>query len=183
MTTTTKRRNRLAQMPLLPLILLLLTPAGAQELTRLQQVEVADCALHRDGGWVDSNLYEKGRVRFSYISEHDFDATDEKDPRNIYIAFWNRSRTAGELLVFRFHKNHRGKDFFVLDNQGDIVKVHGQLDVRDALWGMWTHRKLQGLLPRLQRRPLAVLKANQTKPGPSICKTPFDYGDVNNWPR
>lgn len=167
-------------MLLLALVLLPLTSAHAQELTWLQQVEVADCALHRDGGWVDSDLYHKGRVRFSYISERDLDATGEKDPRNIYIAFWNRSRTAGELLVFRFHKNFRGKDFFVLDNDGDIVRVHGQLDVRDALGGIWTHRKLQSLLPRLRRRALTVLTANRTKPGPSICKTPFDH-DVDNW--
>lgn len=176
-------RNRFAWTSILSaLIPLLGLPVAAQDLTQRQVFKVADCALHGGGGWVDENFYDKGKVRFSYISERSTDLPDqEKDPRDIYVAFWNHSRTAGEMLVFAFHKNSHGKDFFLLNNQGHIVNIHGALAVRDALWGIWTHQKLQSLLPKLRRRPLTILAANRTRAGSSVCKTPFDLDRVKEW--
>jgi hypothetical protein len=176
---TLRTRNSLA---FVFLSLLSALSAGAQDLTRSQQLAIADCALHGGGGWVETNLYADGKVRFTYWSEPDPEATEEKDPRSIYVAFWDVTQSAGELLVFHFLRNSHQKDFFILNNQGRIVDHKGHLDVEDALWGVYTHRKLQGLLPKLKHQAAIIIPVAQVRPGTSICKTPLDFGKEKDWP-
>jgi hypothetical protein len=169
-------RNR--RLRLLILLLAIWLPpilVGARELTENQELEVAACALHGGGGWVGKNFYDKGKVRFSSVSEPDLDTSDEKDPRNIYVAFWNAKRSAGNLLVFHFFKSHQGKDLFILNNEAHIVNNHGHLEIEDENGGIYTHRKLQGLLPRLRRRRVRIVIAAHAKAGSSICETPLDF--------
>lgn len=148
-----------------------------------QALEVSYCALYGSGGWVDTDLYPKGLARFTYVSEPEVDYSEVKHRhlREVYVAFWNSTRNAGELLVFDFFKNSHGRDFFILNNQGHIVLKNGHLDVLDALWGIYTHNKLVSKLPKLKRKPVIIVNAARLTAGSSICKTPLDKDD-ENWP-
>jgi hypothetical protein len=160
---------------LVGILSLALTSATAQELTDRQKAEMAYCALHGGGGWVAPKLYADGKVRFSYLLQPSQVEGSPTPPRDLYVAFWGGTRRDGELLVFNLSKTLQRKDYLTLNNQGWIWDNRGELDVRDALWGMYTYRKLKGLLPRLQKRPLTTLVVKHLQPGAGLCETPKDF--------
>ena len=161
---------------LLSIVSLSLFSAGAQELNENKRVEMLNCALHGGGGWVESSLYADGKVKFSYVLQ----PSEVKGSRDLYVAFWDRSRTEGRLLVFNLSRNSQHKDYLIINNQGWIWDNKGQPDIRDALWGMYTYRKIKGLLPKLKRRPVTILAVDQLVAGSAVCETPTDFKRAAN---
>lgn len=161
---------------LLSIISLALVSATAQELTDRQKAEMVDCALHGGGGWVESSLYANGKIEFSYTLQ----PSEVKGSQDLYAAFWDRTRTEGRLLVFNLSKTPQHKDYFIINNQGWIWNNQGQPDIRDALWGMYTYRKIKGLLPKLKKRPLIALDVNELRTDSAVCETPLDFKRAQN---
>ena len=166
-----------ARITLLFVFSLSLFPARAQELTEHQKAEIVDCALHGSGGWVESDLYADGKVRFTYVLR----PSEAKGTRDLYVAFWNHSQNAGELLVFNFSKTVDKKDSFTLNNQGSIWNNNGRPDILDALWGIYTHRKIQSLLPKLERIRATIVSVDQVRTISAVCKTPPDFKNSKDW--
>jgi len=167
----TSRIKRPAGPSALIAMVLLSLVSAAQELTERQKADMVNCALHGGGGWVESNLYADGKVRFSYTLA----PSESKGSRDLYVAFWNSSQREGELLVFNLSKNSDQRDFFIINNQGWIWDNNGRPDIRDALWGMYTYRKIKALLLRLQRQPSTIFVVDQLPTSSSVCKTPVDF--------
>jgi hypothetical protein len=158
----------------LRLLIAVLMVAGAaqtQELTQGQTTQMLQCALRGGGGWVKRSLYADGKVRFSYTLER----SEDKGSRDLYVAFWNPTRTEGTLLVFDLSRTSKRQNKFILSNEGKILTYKGRLDVRDLLGGMGVYRHDKALLPKLKNRPLMVLPAEQGAPDPAVCKTPPNF--------
>jgi hypothetical protein len=144
---------------------------AAQKLTLRQTTEMAWCAVYGGRGTLDAKYYADGKIKFSYVLQRSEDNTF----RELYVVFWGKTWSQGEMLVFALSRVARRKLEFTINNEGWIWSNKGQLDIRDALWGMYTYRKLKRLLPRLQRRPLTILPVNRLRAGRDICETPVDF--------
>jgi hypothetical protein len=82
-----------------------LTNASAEDSAAILRTRIPECAIHvQDGPWVPKEVYSDGVLRFTYLYEPPKKNPGEYDYRdgthNIYAAFWNSSRTKGELLQF-----------------------------------------------------------------------------------
>lgn len=147
-----------------------LVSAAAQGLSARQKAEMVDCALHAGGGSsVESNLYADGNVRFSYTLQR----SPIKGDHDLYVVFWNLARTEGRLLIFDLSRTPQHNDVFRIFNNGWIRDNHGQPDVSDVLGGMYIHRQIKDLLPKLKQQPITILGVNQAATS-AVCKTPLD---------
>jgi hypothetical protein len=108
--------------------------AAAQELTQRQTTEMVWCAVYGGRGTLDAKYYANGRVKFSYVLQR----SEDKTFRELYVAFWGRKWSEGELLVFALSRPAGHKQEFIINNEGWIWNNKGELDIRDALWGMYT---------------------------------------------
>jgi hypothetical protein len=172
---TSRIKHSLGALALIAMFSVSVFPA-ARELSQRQKEDMVSCALHGGGGWLESDLYSDGKIRFSYSLE----PSESKDSSDLYVAFWNTHQSAGELLVFNLSKNSDQRDFFIINNQGHIRDINGQLDIRDALWGVYTYRKIKALLPRLQKQTPTIFGVDQLPTSESVCKTPVDFKGGHN---
>ena len=143
--------------------------ARAQNLSEHQRSEMLDCTFHREGQWVDRQLYADGRVRFSYV----YEGSSDKKPSSLYVAFWNLTKTEGKLLVFDVSMRTSHEDHFALVNDGWIKQNKGRLEVQDTLGGVYTYERIKGRLPTLEKRPLTVVALHQLGTTSAVCSTPL----------
>jgi hypothetical protein len=153
------------------LLVLALSPAKGEDLRQEQEKEMLSCALHGGGGWLDSELYADGKLRFTYALK----PSENSESQDLYVAFWNSKQTKGDLLVFSLSKGPDRNDLLILNNQGHLSENNGQLEVRDTLWGTYTYRKIKALLPELRRQSPSIMPVDQVPVSTSVCKTPVDF--------
>ncbi|HYT07000.1 MAG TPA: hypothetical protein VEL77_05065 [Rugosimonospora sp.] len=154
--------------------LVLLCLAGrAQDGAAILSTRIPQCAVRSvDGSWIPKELYADGVLRFTYLYEPpkknpgEYDYRDET--HNVYAAFWNRTRTKGELLQFVWLRRAPPVHLRIVNN-GHIVTQQGKMDIEDALWGVWTHEHLTRRLARLRTAPLQTAAFQQIPTRGATC--------------
>src|SRR5260370_35938846 len=116
---------------------------SAQDGAAILKSRIPECAVHiADGPWIPKELYADGVLRFTYLYEPPKKSPGEYDYRdethNVYAAFWNRTRTKGELLQVGWLRRTSPIQLRIAYD-GHMVSERGKLDREDALWGVWTH--------------------------------------------
>ncbi|PYU28675.1 MAG: hypothetical protein DMG31_19550 [Acidobacteria bacterium] len=148
-------------------------PGRAEDVGAILRARIPECAIHQEGGsWIPKELYEDGALRFTYLYEApkknpgEYDYRDET--HNVYAAFWNRTRTKGELLQFVWLRRAPPVHLRIVNN-GHIVTQQGKMDIEDALWGVWTHEHLTRRLARLRTAPLQTAAFQQIPTRGATC--------------
>lgn len=154
-------------------ILFLSLPAATQDSAAILKSRIPECAVHiGDGPWIPKELYADGVVRFTFLYEPPKKNPGEYDYRDgyheVYAAFWNRSRTKGELLQFLWLRRTPPVHLRIVNN-GHIVTEQGKMDIEDALWGVWTHEHLMRRLVRLKTEPLETITVREIPTRGATC--------------
>src|SRR6266404_8341080 len=92
----TTNRTGTMKVTIISIMCFVFSSLSAQQLTARQQAEMADCAVHGGGGWVEPSLFSNGNISFSYLLR----PSEAKGTQDLYVAFWNGPRSEGRLLVF-----------------------------------------------------------------------------------
>jgi hypothetical protein len=147
--------------------------ASAQDSAAILKSRIPECAVHiADGPWIPKELYADGVLRFTYLYEPRKKSPGEYDYRdgthNVYAAFWNQSRTKGELLRFLWLRRTPPVHLRIVNN-GHIVTRQGKLDIDDALWGVWTHEHLMRRLAQLKTLPLQTVTLKEIPERGATC--------------
>ncbi len=119
-----------------------------------------DCTLKRGEQWVDKSLYADGKIRYSYLYS----------PRSgdLYVAYWNGSKTAGKLVQYQL----KGQRCSIL-NDAWIISVKGNLDLQDAMGGVYTYTELKKRLAILKEQPVREIEISDVHRGSSVCTSPL----------
>jgi hypothetical protein len=147
--------------------------ASAQDSAAILRTRIPQCAVYSlSGSWIPKELYADGALRFTYLYEPPKKSPGEYDYRdethNVYAAFWNRTRTKGELLQFVWLRRTAPIQLRIVNN-GHIVSEHGKMDLEDALWGVWTHEHLMRRLALLKTAPLQTVSVGEIPIRGVIC--------------
>jgi hypothetical protein len=137
----------------------------AQNVARDLVTMVPECAVHQESGsWVPAELSKEGVLRFTYVYEPpksnpgEYDYKDKQD--HVYAAFWNTSKTKGELLQFIWFRSEPRPHLRIINN-GEIVRGTAGLDLVDTLWGVWTYEHLMRRLAKLKALALHSIAATE----------------------
>jgi hypothetical protein len=134
---------------------------------------VVDCAMHqRAGSWVDSRLHTDGVLKFNYLYEPPATEPGEYDYRDnqhrIYAAFWNSTRTQGTFLQFIWFRGETPAHLRIVNN-AQIASSSRDLELQDALWGVWTYEHLMRRLTKLRAAPMQTASVRDLARTGAVC--------------
>jgi hypothetical protein len=126
----------------------------------------------RGGSWVDTELHADGVLRFTYLYEPPAVNPGEYDYRDnqhhVYSAFWNRNGTRGTFLQFIWFRGESPAHLRIVNNAQIISSTQG-LELRDALWGVWTYEHLMRRLTKLRALPIQAVSVRDIVRTGALC--------------
>lgn len=159
--------------------------ARAQDSDAILRERIPQCTVRGvDGFWIPGELYADGVLRFTYLYEAPKENPGEYDYKDqlyyVYAAFWNRTRTKGELLQFVWLRRTPPIHLRIV-NHGHIIKQHGKMEI-EKIWdtrsGVWGHELLMRRLARLKTAPPETVSVREISPvRGAICDSDDDVAE------